>query len=573
MLNIILFMLCTICAPDLQALAPPKAEVQASVDPKKISENQPIPGLIAITHDKLELVDVQSFRLEGKPLVVQLDREVEISPHSSLVVSFYKFWLAAQLAGLYVLPEIQVKVGGAIYSSIPSSYEVHKSKAEAPASSSQASKGAVQGYLRLDVNVTGTPILYPRQRFQVIYRFYYQGDIELTEEKLPLLDPSGFTKVGTKLTEDFQEGQYNVQQISQMLEAVQPGEYSIAPSLITGRAYTLDSRGRKLYQENALESSIPAKVLKVASFPAESKPPSFNEAIGPFDQFKVSLASPSKVHVGDKILLNVEIGGAGQISTVPLPDLCCQPGFSGVFQQSDLPPSEKLAEKNKQFLVEIRPLTTLATAIPSIEFSYFVPETGKYGVLKSAPIPIQVLPLAPLAVPVNKREEPSAAATSAPAEAEHIKAVQLPSIEIAGNVPLSYKDLQSLPGGSWWVFLLMPLGLIALAAEYKIKCYLLAKKSTPAAKNSQDLFTEAASKITSPSAFYEGMVQAFLLRLQEKGLITTAIYIPEQLPVEGVVGEVRDYLSTLERELFAEGKKDLRQDDVLKAHELFDKLN
>ena len=621
MMKLIILMLSTLWTTTLQGLMLSNPDVQASIDQKTISENQPIQGMISITHEKSDAVDMQSFTMEGKKLEVELDRAVEISPQSSVVVSFFRFSLPGKGAGLYELPEIAVKVGRSVYSSIPSTYEVQKAKIQPKPSTPQPKPSTPQSmpstpqpmpstpqpmpstpqpmpstpqpmpstpqpktstpqtkespansFLKLELDITGTPQLYPKQRFQVIYKFNYNGNIELSEEQLPLLDPSGFVKVGSKINQEYQEQDHSVQQISQTLEAVKPGEYSFGASVIRGRAYKTDFLGNRVFQPPALESSVPPKILKVVPFPAEKKPPSFNEAIGPFNIFKVSLASPTKVHVGDKILLKIEIAGEGQVSTVPLPELCCQPGFSGVFQQSDLPPSEQMIGNSKQFVVEMRPLTALVKEIPSIEFSFFVPETGKYGILKSDPIPIEVIPLAPSGESLNKVEKPSAIPSSGSTGSWRKEAAQLPSIEIVGNEKLSPKDLVALPFGSWWVFLIIPLGIVVMAAEIKIKQILRLQKMKIKAKTSRDYFEEAIAKSASPSEFYEGMILAFLSGLKEKNMISPDINMPDSLTSEGVQGEVRDYLLTLERNLFAEGKKNLSDDNIRKARELFSKL-
>jgi hypothetical protein len=221
----------------------------------------------------------------------------------------------------------------------------------------------------------------------------------------------------------------------------------------------------------------------------------------------------------------------------------------------------------------MRPLTALIKDIPSIEFSFFVPETGKYGILKSDPIPIEIIPLAPSGVPVNKVEKPAAAPSSEASSGSWRKeATELPGIEIVGNEILVSKDLGALPLASWWIFLIIPLGILAIIAEIKIKQYLQLQKQKIKPKTSRNFFDEALSKSIRPSEFYEGMILAFLFSLKEKGITSSDINLPDQLSSEGLQGEIREYLLKLERTLFAEGKKVISKEDILRARELFSKL-
>ncbi len=548
----------------------PTVSVQAEIDMSNIQEDQPIRGLISITHDKKDAIDPNSFTLGGQPLSVEPVREVQVSPPNPLVISYFQFTLPGKAAGLYVLPELQVNIGGKAYASIPSTYEVQKPQKtpEPQKTAAPVKENKGKSELKLDLKVTGTPMLYPKQRFQAIYRFLFNTSIELTEESLPLLDPEGFSKIGTKETKDYVENGFNVQEIAQRLEAIQPGEYAFKASSIQGYAYKTDYAGRKNYLEPLLQAEAPAITLHVLPFPAKNKPPSFNGAIGPFDLFKVTLGSPSTIYVGDKILLNIDIGGNGQVDNVPLPELCCQPGFSGVFQLSDLPPSEQVKGKTKHFAVEFRPLTALVSQIPSIEFSYFVPESGQYGTLKSDPLPITIKP-----IEESKKQTQAPPSSPSPAHPQQPpKKKPLPPIEILGNWALHAQDLLPLPFGSWKVLWLIPIGIIAIGIQLKIKKILQIKSKAAKIKNSRDYFKEALAKPPHSTEFYLAMTQAFLSGLKEKGLISTDTDSPEQLKSEGIEGEVKELLYDIEQSLFG-GLESAKEKEIIKrAANLFRKI-
>src|SRR5262245_30022767 len=92
----------------------------------KIYEGMQVTGSITVTHDEASSVDTASFLLGDKPLEVIYDKEVKIDPRSRLTISIYHFTLEPQTVGLHELPEISVTVGGTVYRSIASTFEVEK---------------------------------------------------------------------------------------------------------------------------------------------------------------------------------------------------------------------------------------------------------------------------------------------------------------------------------------------------------------------------------------------------------------------------------------------------------------
>jgi hypothetical protein len=134
--------------------------------------------------------------------------------------------------------------------------------------------------------------------------------------------------------------------------------------------------------------------IEVLPLPAAGRPPNFTGAVGVFD-ITVS-AEPTSVRVGDPITLTIEIRGDGAIDALPPPDLAANPNLAGKFRV----PQEELAGQvigsRKRFTQVIRAETTDVTEIPAIEYPYFDPESERYCVAKSEPIPIRVLPSAQL---------------------------------------------------------------------------------------------------------------------------------------------------------------------------------
>lgn len=93
-------------------------QVTTSVDTySNIVAGSPINGTIMITHNEKNTVDLNSFKLGGKPLKVELVQTV--TADKSLILSIYEFKIDPLQAGVQVIPSVKVNVGGKTYESPP----------------------------------------------------------------------------------------------------------------------------------------------------------------------------------------------------------------------------------------------------------------------------------------------------------------------------------------------------------------------------------------------------------------------------------------------------------------------
>ncbi len=534
-------------------------KVESNIDQIKVWENQPIKGLITITHDVSDKVDTSSFKLGSAPLKVDFVEDVRVSSQSPLTVSYYKFTVPPQPKGLQLLPAVSVKVGDDVYQSIESTYEVGDLGSAPPPG---------KKVLKLNAIVDGPTTIYPGMRFKVIYQYIFNDNIELKQEKLPLLEGKGFQKVGASDVVDKEDSNVSTREITQMFEAVKPGEYNFEGSLIEGYVYRNDPFGSRIYLQPMLRSeTLPVKIT-VLPFPKEGQPASFNGAIGPFSAFSSSLSSSPTVSVGDKMVLAVELAGTGQLANAHLPDLCCQPGWSGVFQLSDLPPQEEVKGSVKYFTVEMRPLIANVKEIASIQFSYFLPDSKTYGTLKSKPIAVNINQL-----PQNKENENQEAAQKPVQPIKETATSPLPSpIEIQTIQPLAPSDLSNLLFGHWWVLWMIPLGAAAILGQIYLKRYLSQRPHEEKKKTSTDILKEALSSDRKSAAFYHLLGQALMTRLIEKGKIPAATATVENLPDEGIAGNVKQFLQQIEEKRFTGQDKQLDREVISNAKKLFNQI-
>lgn len=537
--------------------------VQAEIDQSGgVWENQPLKGIISITHDEKDKVDESSFKMDNAPLSVEFSREVRFSQTSPLVLSYYQFALDGKPRGLQILPSISVKVGDKRYASSPSTYQV----GELAVPPQAPDGGQKKRILKLEAGIEGPAEIYPGTRFKVVYRYIFNDDIELTKESLPALEGTGFTKIGAQEANDSQQGSYSIRAISQVLEAVKPGVFKFDGASIEGYAYRNDPFGGHYYLKPALQAGTVPLEITVLPFPEKGKLASFNGAVGSFSKFSVHLLSPAKISVGDKIVLSAQITGTG-MGNVPLPDLCCQPGMSGVFQLSDLPPSEKKTENSKTFTVEMRPLIPGIKMIPSLEFSYFVPTSRTYATLKSNPIPITVLPLPEVQEKKKEEPQPEEEKVEWRKEKNELKPIEVFTIE-----PMNSSDLNNRFFGSWWVFWILLLGPLLLLLQHLLKEYLSEQKKRITQKTSREIFNSTLEAGTKSPYFFQMLTKSFMLRLEELGLIKDSEIDPEKLPATGQTGLVRSFLLKLDEERFTGQQKVDEQQLVQEAKEQFEKL-
>jgi hypothetical protein len=382
--------------------------VEAFIDSDSGVAQLPIAGKLAITHSSNETIDSQSFKLNEQPFSLTLVQDVAMASDATIKIAIYRFKLPAQPKGLYVLPAIQVKINDQMYQSTPLAYEVKEahSSLAAPKSSPPAKKtvqsikpkqtissnkttGTATSFIfRLEAEVKGPAVLYPGQRTQLVYRILYNENLDLTESELPFVHAANFIKIGDVHVEDRQEGETTVQELTQEVEASTVGTFSLGPSYIEGYVYQLNSFDQKVYDPNLLRAEVPVLTLEVKPFPLPS-PSSFTGGLGAL-QLEAQLKNSQQIKIGENVDVLLNVTGLTNLVDLKSPALQCQPGFSGFFQLSDLPPPSEIKEGTKQFTLTLRPLNSLVQAIPAITFTSFDPATAQYMTKQTQPLSLVI---------------------------------------------------------------------------------------------------------------------------------------------------------------------------------------
>ncbi len=131
--------------------------------------------------------------------------------------------------------------------------------------------------------------------------------------------------------------------------------------------------------------------LDVLDLPIEGKPDNFSGAIGVFN-LKTSL-STTNVEAGEPITLTLNASGEGNFDRIAAPVLTETENFKLYPPKTEFTPIDDIGYRGtKSFEYIIIPQSEEVTAIPSMAFNFFDPETGEYIDLSTKTTPIKVLP-------------------------------------------------------------------------------------------------------------------------------------------------------------------------------------
>lgn len=192
--------------------------------------------------------------------------------------------------------------------------------------------------------------------------------------------------------------EYFTYQIRKQFRPIRPGVQHIPPVVVKATLPTrVDARGRAARTEKIIASSAPLTVT-IQPVPSAGQPASFSGAVGRF-QLSVE-ATPTSLKVGDPVTLTVTLRAEGDslLETVHAPVLHEQTALTQDFKVQTDPPGIQTSADAKTFTYTLRPNHANVRAVPPIEVAYFDPETGRYHVLHSQAIPLQVTAVEPLSM-------------------------------------------------------------------------------------------------------------------------------------------------------------------------------
>ena len=279
--------------------------------------------------------------------------------------------------------------------------------------------------------------------------------------------------------------------------------------------------------------------VQVSPFPKSHQPASFTGALGKI-KIDAHLETSSTMLLGDNLQLQVKVEGVTNLADLRFPSLQCQPGFSGFFQTSDLPPLAEVKDNVKIFHVELRPLTSLIKEIPPIEVSSFDPATNEYIVQKTSSFPLTVH------APAMEREKLK---PPLPMMAPLASIGQWPT-PLSAHFEMEDTLMKKQSGkrsttDTLRILWLLPLGFALLLLQKYWKDQ-WKKRPKPRFSKSEELFRQALKSNFQSMKDVQLLELAFWNRLWEKGFIAYRTFRIEQLSQMKELVPVQSFLLQLQ---------------------------
>lgn len=136
-------------------------------------------------------------------------------------------------------------------------------------------------------------------------------------------------------------------------------------------------------------TTAPAMEIDVLPLPGEQQDAPFSGLFAPLG-VEVSV-TPTEVKIGELMELEVKLSGEAPHGMLELPKLSRQPGLRERFLVDDHT-SRRWHQEGTLFRTRLRALSTSVQAFPSLELQIFDPETGRFTLTRTEPIPLRVRP-------------------------------------------------------------------------------------------------------------------------------------------------------------------------------------
>ena len=213
--------------------------------------------------------------------------------------------------------------------------------------------------------------------------------------------------------------------------------------------YRQDVFGR---QRNLHLTSDPIPI-DVLPLPTNGQPKHFTGAVGQYQM--TATVEPNRAQVGDPMELRISLAGKGTLDNTPVPEPDAWQGFKTHPATSEVEYTDlRHLSSRKQFKRMIIPTDPQLTQVPTLQFSFFDPNTERYVTLTAPPTPVKITGSTP---PPNPRGDPPGLNGLTPAD-------DTPAIQTIRHSPGRLAQMQppliarpwflAIPGVSLLAFLL-----------------------------------------------------------------------------------------------------------------------
>jgi hypothetical protein len=415
--------------------------ITARAEPTRLSLDEQLTLNVTISGDFLNIPN---------PDLSQLQDFVVVSSSTSTQVSIVNGKMSSQKIFLYrlqplaegnlVIGPVSVNIGGQVYQTEPIGIEVLNSPTQIvpPAENNSEAEmpDTLSGqdfYIEAEVD---NPVPYLGEQIIYTFRLYQAANFfGQPDYKPPAFTDFWSSEIVSRphYNIDSHGRQYLVSEIRTALFPANLGSIGIDPG-------TLIVPGGLFNPDIKLETN-PVQV-EVRPLP-EGAPTDFTGAVGQF-QIRATL-NEEETKVNEPVTLLVEIEGTGNIQTLTEPELPELPGWR-VFESQSTTRTESGADKItgvRSFERLVVPGLAGEQSFPPISFSYYDPQVEAYQTIRTAPVPITIVPdetATPPAIAVEVGEDGKLSVERISNDIRHIK-----------NAPTSLSPSESLLSTGWIV--------------------------------------------------------------------------------------------------------------------------
>lgn len=312
----------------------------------------------------------------------------------------YSYTLAPTARGLFRIKQATIVIEGKTYKSLPSKVEV-TAAVDKPSDQMTVDDIADEN-LHLVAEVSKSRP-YLNEAISVVYKLYVSPKINVSNFR-PLDNP----KYNNFWSQDMPFSKYNIQNGSYQGQSyryvilkrvvlypqksgkldIEPLSLDVTLDVPTNRR---DFFGGRIYTQTNKTVSAGRRTINVKPLPEDGKPLNFSGAVGDFD-FMVT-ASKNDLKASESLQATVKVSGKGNLKLFQLPE----PNFPSALEVYEPEFDEKVKTTLSGMQGEVSNSYTIVPSfkgkypMPSINFSYFNPDSGKYRSISSDEIMINVL--------------------------------------------------------------------------------------------------------------------------------------------------------------------------------------
>jgi len=347
---------------------------------------------------KVDLQPLQQYNPQSAGNRTQSSTNIVGNKVTTATTMIMTYTLTVNQTGMVQLPPVTVQVDGKTYRTNPVTATITK-----PGTTNQLD---LEMALSEQQCFVGQPVL-------LTIKFYYYTKTENPQFDIPVLGSDAFyfenpdvwgqqvqeADLGNETTvlvsqhQEMRNGrQSNLIILRKILIPRSSGPMLIEPTTANANVAVGRSNsffGQQFRYKRFMVKSQPAE-LTVLPLPDEDKPAQFYGLVG---QYTIDAsATPTDVSVGDPITLTIKIGGGMYLKPVRWPALEQVPEMAANFKIPSQKASPTIAGGVKVFTQTVRANNDKVTEIPSIPLAYFDATKGKYTIVRTEPIKLEVAP-------------------------------------------------------------------------------------------------------------------------------------------------------------------------------------